>query len=143
MDESDVGNAEQSGSALPIWHLEEKKQIKTGEIAASAAISPATVPTPAAPKPVASLCGQNEVPVIKNSQFAGCKMLIVPAETVQPVVQTPATPAAPKVTRALQPQTCESKGKYTYTGPDRPGILYGTCITCLTTDFVSHGGKCP
>lgn len=133
--ESNVGDAEQNGTNLPIWHLEEKK---TGEIADKSAISPATVPEiPATPKPVSSLCGKNEVPVIKNSQFAGCKMLSLPAQQAKQ-----AQPVKIQVTRTQAPATCESKGKFTYTGPDRKGILYGMCIDCLTTDFVTHGGKC-
>ena len=134
--DENVNDAVKTGTNLPIWHLEEKK---TGEIADTSAISPATVrELPTAPKPVAPLCGQNEVPVIKNSQFAGCKMLSLPSQSAQ---QTQPVQIAP-VTRTQAPATCESKGKFTYTGPDRKGILYGMCIDCLTTDFVTRGGKC-
>jgi len=30
-----------------------------------------------------------------------------------------------------------------YTGPDRPGLLYGMCIECDTETFTSNGYLCP
>ncbi len=38
--------------------------------------------------------------------------------------------------------SCESKGKFTYTGPDRKGLLYGTCIPCETQKFLESGRTC-
>ncbi len=91
-------------------------------------------------EPVASPCGSDEKPVIKNSQIAGCA-----------AVSVRSNPPAPKIKilensslRENPPsaETCESQSRFTYTGEDRPGLLYGMCIDCLTTQFAANGGKC-
>lgn len=38
--------------------------------------------------------------------------------------------------------TCESEGIWTYTGPDRPGLLSGMCIECSTQDYILSNGTC-
>jgi len=49
-----------------------------------------------------------------------------------------------KVARKTQKSdlSCESKGKFTYTGPDLPGLLYGMCINCETMKFTKNGNRC-
>lgn len=39
--------------------------------------------------------------------------------------------------------SCEARGQYTYTGPDRPGVrYYGMCIDCPMSEYVGNGGSC-
>lgn len=87
-------------------------------------------------EPVVSPCGANEKPIIKNSQIAGCSKENTPVVSVQNNI-----PALKIKVLDAQP-SCESQGRFTYTGEDRPGLLYGMCIDCLTTQFASNGEKC-
>lgn len=49
---------------------------------------------------------------------------------------------APAPQKPAPAPTCEEKGSFTYTGPDRPGLLYGMCIACETKQFIWTNGKC-
>lgn len=95
--------------------------------------------TPAEPffEPVASPCGASEKPIIKNSQITGCSTI----STNYKLQTINFNPPALKI-KILEANTCESQGRFTYTGEDQPGLLYGMCIDCLTTQFAANGGKC-
>lgn len=119
-----------------------------------AAAQPAAQPTQTQSQPVEPPCAAGETPVIKDNEIAGCTSNKI-KRPQQPQTETP-NPAPDKVVvsaKSLQttpeaplpppPPSCESQGKYMYTGEDIPGLLYGMCIDCLTTDFVANGNKCP
>lgn len=73
---------------------------------------------------------QHEVPSLPPAP----KIKIIDTASPTPApAPAPALPALP---------TCESQGFFTYTGPDRPGLLYGMCIQCPTQEFVLSGGNC-
>lgn len=109
---------------------------------------------------VVSPCPSGQTPIIKNGQVAGCSSPEEKKSVLQqvPVKISAPLPPAPKVkiltepnitVNPLQPSTlyplpssCESQGLFTYTGPDRPGLLYGMCIDCGTNIFILNGGKC-
>lgn len=94
---------------------------------------------------VASPCPPGETPVIKNGKIESCgrkheeKKPELPKPTV--IISAP-LPPGPKVRILTLPSSCESQGRFTYTGPDRPGLLYGMCIDCGTNIFIMNGGKC-
>lgn len=84
-------------------------------------------------EPVSSPCRGQEVPVIKNGQIQRCTGT-KPAPKIKIIeLQTPPLQA---------PLSCESQGRFTYTGEDQPGLLYGMCIDCLTTQFAANEGRC-
>lgn len=94
-------------------------------------------------EPVSSPCHGEEVPMIKNGQIQRCtgttpaiSFAPKPAPKIKIIeFQSPKTSPAPA-------PSCESQGRFTYTGEDQPGLLYGMCIDCLTTEFVRNGSKC-
>lgn len=105
--------------------------------------------TPALIKPVSSPCGADEKPVIKNSQISGCTKINTPLQITNYQLST--NSLAPKIKiletqspkiASTSPASCESQGRFTYTGEDRPGLLYGMCIDCLTTQFAANDGAC-
>lgn len=67
--------------------------------------------------PVASPCTHGAHAIIKHGTISGCA-------------------------RDNEEETCESRGEFTYTGSDRPGLLYGMCITCDTKTFAGNGFRC-
>ena len=62
----------------------------------------------------------------------GCALSI--DELVRPVAQNQ---------NQNQVLTCEARGKYTYTGPAKPGVrIPGMCIDCSTDAYIANGGTC-
>ncbi len=94
-------------------------------------------------EPVSSPCRGAGVPIIKNGQIRGCTGAKTTAEVFQDQ-STSVVSFAPKIKiiELQAPLSCESQGRFTYTGEDQPGLLYGMCIDCLTTEFAANGGKC-
>lgn len=99
------------------------------------------VPTAdAASMPAPISCTGSETPIIQNGDVVGCS----PAPTLAPTSARTSQDAAPVAAIAPAParQTCESQNLFTYTGSDRPGLLYGMCIQCTTDVYLNTGGKC-
>lgn len=106
---------------------------------------------PAAPKSVTvdqTSCPSGSMPIVKDSKIVGCtgdekkvkitNSALFAEETIQEAKIIKSAPVAQPTTKI----SCESRGKFTYTGPDMPGVLYGMCIDCLTTDFLANGRSC-
>lgn len=117
-----VLNSEEISRSLPLPNVTTvKAQSPEPEKIQPKKIKPAAVVQKIYTKinPVKSPC-EGGSPIIKNSQIVGCTVSNITA----------------------QPTTCESNGRYTYTGPDQPGITYGSCIDCETTKYILNKNKC-
>lgn len=142
-----------------VLHVEEEDSV----IPAEAGISSENDITPKM-QPVAPPCVAGENPVIKNGRVSGCSSReekkpepppqvpvkisapLAPAPKVK-ILSEPSAALQPTINYKLstlnpQPSSCESSGLFTYTGPDRPGLLYGMCLDCPANAFILNGGKC-
>lgn len=82
-----------------------------------------------ATEPVPSPCGEGQIPTIKNSQITGCSNIAEQTHYQLPTINYKLAPAPKAKIIERQPApSCESAGRFTYTGEDRPGLLYGMCI---------------
>lgn len=145
-------SAVQDAAKTSVLHMKKEKEEKR-EINIKYQVSAVTSP-----------CSNGEILVIKNGQVAGCSSREKKEKKIEPQPQTPVKisappPPGPKVKILKEPSvevnastnyklpttnfsSCESKDSFTYTGPDRPGLLYGMCIDCETNNFIIYGGKC-
>ena len=101
-------------------------------------VEPVIDAAPPAPLPVLQEEPKSPPPVF-TIVSEPAPQISAPAPVILPVVvESVATPAPVK-----KAETCEEKGKFTYTGPDRPKLIYGMCISCTTKEYILGNGSCP
>ena len=99
---------------------------------------------------VAAPCQDRGVPILKDGKIAGCSqdstLGTVPISAQKALPLAKPGPVVKIIEEnsmeASLPLSCESQKRYTYTGEDRPGILYGMCLDCGTASFIKNGGRC-
>lgn len=136
--EQESGNREQLYASVLNAEAESLEQTPEEEDMQEAAVEEKPEPKT---QPVSSPCGSGEKPKIKNGEITGCS---TEPKNPEPVKQLKPGPKV-KIIENIEPPpfpSCASQDKFTYTGPDRPGLLYGMCIECEMNSFIIHGGRC-
>jgi len=111
--------------------------IKNGKIESCGRkeIEPQKLPKPKAAKGKPALLPGPKVKILTESSMEASAAPKLPeTASLQPTIL--------KQVQDNLPPSCESQGKFTYTGPDRPGLLYGMCIDCETQKFIWSNGSC-
>ncbi|MBP9717763.1 hypothetical protein KBD59_00495 [Candidatus Gracilibacteria bacterium] len=95
-------------------------------------------------------CSFGTTPVVENGRLVGCevrKEIVISSKQLETTFATPTKTNKIKIpeqtaTSTASRASCESKGLFTYTGEDVPGMLYGTCIPCEMNNFITQSRTC-
>lgn len=90
-----------------------------------------------------SSCPFGTSPVIEGGRLVSCtakEKVTISSKQLEPdLAKKIKIPDTEKISQSL---SCESKGLFTYTGDDLPGLLYGKCIPCEMKKFNNQNRSC-